>query len=51
MPKALEHLKTLLARREQEYARADCVLDTTGRTPEACVDELEMIAGGAVARG
>lgn len=51
MPKALEHLKTLLARREQEYARADCALDTTGRTPDACVDELEMIAGGAVARG
>ena len=51
MPKALEHLKTLLTRREQEYARADCVLDTTGRTPDACVDALDMIAGGAVARG
>lgn len=50
MPKALEHLKALLAKREQEYARADCVLDTTGRTPDACVDELETIAGGAVAR-
>ncbi len=48
-PKALEHLQALLARREQEYARADCVLDTTGRTPDACVDQLEMIAGGAVA--
>lgn len=43
-PKALEHLKTLLSTREQEYARADCVLDTTGRLPEACVDELEQIA-------
>jgi XRE family aerobic/anaerobic benzoate catabolism transcriptional regulator len=48
-PRALEHLQALLARREQEYARADCVLDTTGRTPDACVDELELIAGGAVA--
>ncbi len=44
-PKALEHLKTLLAHREQEYARADLVLDTTGRSPTACVDELERIAG------
>ncbi len=50
-PKALEHLKALLANREPEYARADSVLDTTGRTPAACVDELDMIAGGAVPRG
>lgn len=49
MPKALEHLKALLGKREQEYARADCVLDTTDRTPDACVDELELIAGGVVA--
>ena len=48
MPKALEHLKTLLGNREPEYARAECVLDTTGRTPEACVEDLELIAGGAV---
>ena len=47
-PKALEHLKTLLAHREQEYSRADCMLDTTGRTPAACVDELEHIAGAVV---
>lgn len=43
-PQAMEHLKALLANREQEYARADCVLDTTGRTPERCVQELERIA-------
>jgi XRE family aerobic/anaerobic benzoate catabolism transcriptional regulator len=49
MPKALEHLRTLLARREQEYARADCVIETTSRTPDDCVDELELIAGGVVA--
>ena len=47
-PQALEHLKTLLATREQEYARADCVLDTTGRTPEACVDELEKMAAAVI---
>lgn len=49
MPKALEHLRTLLVRREQEYARADCVIDTTGRSPDACVDELDTIASGVVA--
>jgi XRE family aerobic/anaerobic benzoate catabolism transcriptional regulator len=48
-PQALEHLKTLLATREQEYSRADCVLDTTGRTPEACVDELEKMAAAVIA--
>jgi XRE family aerobic/anaerobic benzoate catabolism transcriptional regulator len=47
-PKALEHLKALLATREQEYARADSVLDTTDRTPEDCVHELEYIGGAAV---
>ena len=47
-PKALSHLKILLAQREQEYARADCVIDTTGRTPEACLRELEALAAGAV---
>lgn len=48
-PKALEHLKTLLSSREQEYARADSVLETTGRTPDACVDDLERIAGAPLA--
>jgi XRE family aerobic/anaerobic benzoate catabolism transcriptional regulator len=43
-PKALEHLKALLAAREAEYARAECVLDTTGRSPEDCVADLERIA-------
>ena len=47
-PKALEHLRTLLTQREEEYGRADCVLDTTGRAPEACVDELERIAGAFI---
>lgn len=47
-PKALEHLKTLLAAREPEYARADCVLDTTGRTVDACVEELEHVAVAAI---
>jgi XRE family transcriptional regulator, aerobic/anaerobic benzoate catabolism transcriptional regulator len=44
-PAALENLKALLAQREQDYARADCVLDTSGCEPEACVDELDRIAG------
>jgi XRE family transcriptional regulator, aerobic/anaerobic benzoate catabolism transcriptional regulator len=44
-PKALDHLKSLLTAREAEYGRAECVLDTTGRSVEACVAELEVIAG------
>lgn len=44
-PKALEHLKSLLAQRQPEYERADFVLDTNGHTPEECVDMLERIVG------
>lgn len=44
-PEALDHLKALLAQREQEYARADYALDTTGLSPDACVQRLEVIAG------
>jgi XRE family transcriptional regulator, aerobic/anaerobic benzoate catabolism transcriptional regulator len=44
-PKALEQLKTLLALREQDYARADCVINTAGRPVDDCVAELERIAG------
>lgn len=44
-PKALDHLKSLLVQRESEYARAQTALDTTGKTPEQCVSELERIAG------
>jgi len=43
-PKALEHLKVLLAQRELDYARAQCVLDTTSRSVEACLADLEVIA-------
>ena len=49
-PKSLSHLKNLLAQREQEYARADCVIDTTNRTPEACLHELEILVAGAIDR-
>jgi XRE family aerobic/anaerobic benzoate catabolism transcriptional regulator len=40
-PKALEHLEALLSARKEEYGRADHVLDTAGRSIEACVAELE----------
>lgn len=43
-PKALEHLKVLLATREGDYARADVVLDTSGKSFDACLAELERIA-------
>jgi XRE family transcriptional regulator, aerobic/anaerobic benzoate catabolism transcriptional regulator len=42
--RALEHLKTLLAQREAEYARAEFTIDTSGKTPQDCVIELEAIA-------
>ena len=43
-PRALEHLKALLAAREPEYARADCVLDTTDRSIDDSLAGLEAIA-------
>jgi XRE family aerobic/anaerobic benzoate catabolism transcriptional regulator len=43
-PRALEHLKTLLAAREPEYGRAECILDTSGRAAGACLDELDRLA-------
>ena len=46
-PKALEHLKALLAVREPEYARAEYVIDTTGRSAEACLGELIAIGRDA----
>jgi XRE family transcriptional regulator, aerobic/anaerobic benzoate catabolism transcriptional regulator len=47
-PTALEHLKVLLLAREPEYARADAVIDTSGRSIEDCFAELETIATGAL---
>ncbi|MFM2421741.1 MAG: hypothetical protein RL291_271 [Pseudomonadota bacterium] len=44
-PRALDHLKTLLRQRETEYARAEAILDTSGRSVEACVAELEDLVG------
>ena len=42
-PRALEHLKALLAAREPEYARAECVLDTTDRSIDDSLAVLEAI--------
>lgn len=42
--RALEQLKSLLAQRETEYARAEFTIDTSGRTPQDCLAELEAIA-------
>jgi XRE family transcriptional regulator, aerobic/anaerobic benzoate catabolism transcriptional regulator len=47
-PTALEHLKVLLLAREPEYARADAVIDTSGRSIEDCFAELETIAASAL---
>jgi XRE family aerobic/anaerobic benzoate catabolism transcriptional regulator len=43
-PKALEHLRVLLGQREPEYVRAEHVIDTSGRSVEASLAELEAIA-------
>ena len=44
-PQAREHLKALLSAREPEYARAEYMLDTSGRSIDSCLAELETIAG------
>ncbi len=48
-PKALEHLRALLSQREPDYARAECVIDTSGRGIDACLADLEAIAAPLVA--
>ncbi|NIR31194.1 MAG: helix-turn-helix transcriptional regulator [Gammaproteobacteria bacterium] len=40
---AMEDLRRILTEREPFYREADAVLDTSGRTVEACVDALEEI--------
>jgi XRE family aerobic/anaerobic benzoate catabolism transcriptional regulator len=47
--RALEHVEALLAERVRDYGRADAVIDTSGRTPEACVAELEAVAAPLLA--
>ena len=42
-PRALEHLKLMLAQREPGYARAEMTLDTCGRTAEQSLAELEAM--------
>ncbi len=43
-PEAMADLRAILAARSPDYARADTRLDTSGRTAEDCLDELERIA-------
>jgi len=42
-PRALEHVRNLLISREDEYARAEFVVDTTDLSPEACLNEIDRI--------
>jgi XRE family aerobic/anaerobic benzoate catabolism transcriptional regulator len=49
-PKALEHIRMLLAQREPDYARAEHVIDTSGRSVEACLSELEALVAPWLAR-
>ena len=43
-PEAMADLRAILAARSPGYARADARLDTSGRSPEDCLDELERTA-------
>ncbi|NNL84179.1 MAG: helix-turn-helix transcriptional regulator [Myxococcales bacterium] len=44
-PDSMEDLRLILAEREADYASADAALDTTGRSIEACFEELVRLAG------
>jgi XRE family aerobic/anaerobic benzoate catabolism transcriptional regulator len=44
---AMEDLRAILSSREALYARADQVLDTSGRTPGESLSELQALLGGA----
>jgi XRE family transcriptional regulator, aerobic/anaerobic benzoate catabolism transcriptional regulator len=46
-PTALEHLKALLIAREPDYARADNIVNTSGRVIEDCFAELVTLAASA----
>lgn len=44
--RAMDDLIAILQSREALYARADLVLDTSGRTPDQSLDELRRLLGG-----
>lgn len=48
-PRALEHLRALLGQREPDYARAECTIDTSGRSADACFTDLETLAAPLIA--
>jgi len=48
--RAMEDLRAILASREALYAKADFVVDTSGRTPEASLGDLLALEGIAAAR-
>jgi XRE family aerobic/anaerobic benzoate catabolism transcriptional regulator len=43
-PKALDNIESLLRIRERAYARADRMIDTSGRRETECLDALEQAA-------
>ena len=47
-PKALEHLKAMLAQREAGYARAEMTLETGGKSVEQSLSELERLLAPAL---
>jgi len=49
-PEAMEDLRRILEGREQLYASADAVVDTSGRTADACLAELAAVVEAAAAQ-
>jgi XRE family aerobic/anaerobic benzoate catabolism transcriptional regulator len=43
-PRAMEELRSILARREPAYAQCDVALDTSGRAPAEIVAELVRLS-------
>lgn len=50
-PRAIEHIAALLGEREAGYRRADVMLDTQGRSVDACLEELQDRVGPCLAAG
>lgn len=48
--RALEQLKGLLKQREAGYARADFAIDTSGKAPDTCLQELVTVMAPLYAR-
>ncbi len=44
----MQALKSILGARSHAYARADAILDTSGRKPATCTDELQALLSNQI---